>query len=165
MHFMTRRLLILAFVVALTVPAAAQDAEKLYNRQGYIHLQTGFRQHAGGFSGAGGGGEVFFYRGLGASADAAAQTANNGGGVGLVTYAMGPVWNFTNRTRSQRIVPFLGAGYVFALENGSAHGGYVAGGFTWWFRSRIGFRFEIRDQVIPAMGGNQVAFRFGLSFR
>jgi hypothetical protein len=162
---MTRKLLILAFVVALTVPAVAQDAEKPYKRQGYFHLQTGFRQHGGRFSGAGGGGEVFFSRGLGADVDLAAQTANNGQDVGLITYAMGPVWNFTNRTRSKRIVPFVGAGYVFALEDGYAHGGYLAGGFTWWIRSRVGFRFEVRDQVIPAMEGNQVMFRVGLSFR
>lgn len=161
---MTRKLLIPAFVVALTVTAVAQEAEKPYNRHGYIHLQWGFRQPGGGFSGAGGGGEVFFSRGLGVGADLASQ-GKKAEDIGLITYAMGPVWNFTSRTRSQRIVPFVGAGYVFALEDGSAHGGYVAGGFTWWIRSRVGFRFEIRDQVIPAMGGNQVAFRFGLSFR
>jgi hypothetical protein len=113
----------------------------------------------------GGGGDAFFYRGLGVAADLSSLAQYNRWDESIGTVAIGPTWHFTNRTRSQRVVPFVGAGYLLAFREGFGQGGYFGGGITWWFQPRIGFRFEVRDQVLPAWEDNQVMFRFGLAFR
>jgi hypothetical protein len=65
--------------------------------------------------------------------------------------------------------PSYGYGYIFAAP-GVASGGsatlHIGGGINYWFKKRVGLRFEIRDHVFPQDGAAHLLNgRVGLTFR
>lgn len=140
--------------LTLTALARAED----YNGHGYAYF--------GGLGGditatmtAGAGGERFLYKGLAAGAEIGA-----GPYFGLLS--VNPAYHFTNRDRARGIVPFVTGGYSLVFPYGGISLFNYGGGATWWFKDKLGIRFEIRDHRDNRFGEIQfVAFRVGIAFR
>ena len=62
--------------------------------------------------------------------------------------------------------PFVTGGYTLIFRSGHANLFNFGGGLNYWFRGRLGFRSELRDQVLT--DGSSLHYwgvRFGLAFR
>jgi hypothetical protein len=91
--------------------------------------------------GLGVGGEIGYFRHLGFGSDS---------GLGLLS--INPTYHFMNASESRKLVPFATGGFSLFFRSGSAIGGNFGGGITYWFKDRIGVRFELRDHI-PAYSG------------
>ena len=156
MTTVTMAFLTVGFLI-LTALARAED----YNGHGYAYF--------GGLGGdisatmtAGAGGERFLYKGLAAGADIGGAFGNSYFGL----LSVNPAYHFTNRDRARGIVPFVTGGYSLAFPYGGLNLFNYGGGATWWFKEKLGIRFEIRDHRDKRFEEIQfVAFRIGIAFR
>ncbi|MDX2154067.1 MAG: hypothetical protein SFV54_25230 [Bryobacteraceae bacterium] len=155
------RCIILLTLAAAALPAQTPAASERYNGNSYAYATLGGCQHGYFLAGAGGGGEAFLWKGVSLGADASYQTFNDGLHFGLAQVQGG--YHFINRRRSAKWDPFVTAGFGVGFRDGVASAGNLGGGFTYWFRDKIGLRFEGRAQGV---GGEViVAARIGISFR
>jgi hypothetical protein len=161
---MKKILFSLFLLVASSGLIVAQDTPAAHG-QGWLlsGVGTPVRQGAQPVFQLGFGGEGRLPYGLGAGAELGdlSQARNLGNGVGLFT--AGAFYHFPT---AQKVVPFVSAGYATAFRNGQAPGLYFSGGADYWFRDRLGVRFEVRDHVIVDYSRLHIlGFRLGLSFR
>ena len=111
------------------------------------------------------GGEKLFGFGLGAGGEL--------GALGMTTRWPSTVLGVLNLNASYHFSrpdatfdPFVTGGYSLFFRTGTSNGGNFGGGVNYWFADRVGFRFEVRDQV--AGRNPSVHFwgvRFGVTFR
>jgi len=85
-------------------------------------------------------------------------------GFGLLS--VNPSYHFLNATKSRKLVPFATGGFSLFFRGSAAAGGNFGGGVTYWFKDRLGVRFEVRDHI-PARSdlGHFPSFRVALTFR
>ena len=155
---------------AQTPEGAQSDSAFRYKWNGYGFYGGGDSvvddSGGGGFKGGGAGAEGFFWKGFTAGADASAfketygRWSRNFGHAGV-----NAGYHFASRAKIRGMDPFVlfGVGGFFPDEpKAVVHGG---GGFTYWFRQHIGFRFELR--VNERMRGDDIVgiVRFGVAFR
>ncbi|MDX2042392.1 MAG: hypothetical protein SF097_14310 [Acidobacteriota bacterium] len=112
------------------------------------------------------GGEGLLKGGFGVGGEigglAPAQSFSEGFGV----FSAGANYHFLKASKSGKVAPFVNGGYTMFFRNGVTNGGHFGGGANYWFKERVGLRFEVRDQVVSAFGNTHfVGFRFGLTFR
>lgn len=85
---------------------------------------------------------------------------------GFGVLSAGANYHFLNASKSGKVVPFVNGGYTMFFREGVANGGHFGGGVNYWFKERVGLRFEVRDHIVAeASGTHFLGFRFGLTFR
>ncbi len=113
----------------------------------------------------GGGGEGRIYKGLSAGAELGyvhpGESFRNGFGL----LSTNGAYRFWTRP-SQKVVPFLTAGYSLAFRDGTANLANFGGGVDYWFQDRAALRLEARDHIWPGENGIPTAhvltFRVGI---
>jgi hypothetical protein len=157
----------LVLAAATVALVAAQPASGQYGGHGYAVFSLGAPSggRLGDVLSFGGGGEGFLWKGLAVGTDLnyLAPRHDTGEGIGLWNLTGG--WHFTNRTREQKVVPFLSGGYTLAFRSGTANLINYGGGINYWFRPRLGLRIEVRDYRHTEYGRFNTELRFGMLFR
>jgi len=97
----------------------------------------------------GGGGEGRIYKGLSAGAEIGYlhPTKSFKDGFGLLS--TNGTYRFWKAWPSQKLVPFVTAGYSLAFRDGHANLANFGGGVDYWFRDRAALRLEVRDHIWP----------------
>ncbi|HMV86088.1 MAG TPA: hypothetical protein PLD20_27885 [Blastocatellia bacterium] len=113
----------------------------------------------------GGGGEGFVKGGLSVGAEIGGYVPAKqfDEGIGILNAGVG--YHFLKASKSGKVVPFVNGGYSLLFRSGAENGVHFGGGLHYWFKDRVGLRFEVRDQVAVSYNAHFVGFRFGLSFR
>ncbi|MDX1983361.1 MAG: hypothetical protein SFV51_24025 [Bryobacteraceae bacterium] len=169
-----RRFLNALSLLACLLPAGlyAQDSLPQSLTFGYAFAgpvfvpRSGFTRWDGTFVHAGGGGEAGIGRYLSAGGEVGIlapltnEFARTGGILagGISVHPRGPERHWD---------PFLSGGVGVLAGGGAAGLAYVGGGVHYWFRPRIGLRFEYRHHLWPNADGNiQLAgLRLGIALR
>jgi hypothetical protein len=114
----------------------------------------------------GGGGEGFIKGGLsvGAEVGGIAPSGQIDNGLGIFSANVG--YHFRKASQSRKVVPFVSGGYTLFFRSGVDNGVNFGGGVNYWFKDRLGLRFEVRDHVfVPSPDTHLIGFRVGLMFR
>ena len=113
----------------------------------------------------GGGGEGFVKGGLslGAEIGGYVPARQFDEGIGILSAGVG--YHFLKASKSGKVVPFVNGGYSLLFRSEAESGVHFGGGVHYWFKDRVGLRFEVRDQAAVRYNLHFVAFRVGLSFR
>jgi hypothetical protein len=171
---MTMKKLIAIFIVLMPVLAHAQSTMQNELR-GYGYVFAGPVVGPNGDTvslHAGAGGEGIFRKGFGI-----------GGEMGYVgqgifddrsyLLSLNLSYHFLNASKSRRLVPFLTGGTTLfggcndSIGGCKTLGGNFGGGLTYWFKDRIGMRFEVRDHIplLFSRPDHFPGFRIALTFR
>lgn len=114
----------------------------------------------------GGGGEARIYKGLSAGAELGYLHPAKEFGEGFGLFSTNGAYRFWTSSPSQRVVPFLTAGYSLAFREGTANLSNFGGGADFWFHDRAALRLEVRDHIWPSRDGAPTAhflmFRVGV---
>ena len=114
----------------------------------------------------GGGGEARIYKGLSAGAELGYLHPTKDFREGFGLFSANGAYRFWTSSSSQRVVPFLTAGYSLAFRNGTANLANFGGGLDYWFHDRAALRLEVRDHIWPSRDGSPTAhflmFRIGV---
>ena len=144
--------------------------EATFRGYGYVFGAPGFTDYRSGQKplavSVGGGGEAGLVRGLTAGAELAYMHGNAGRyssqySMGMASLNASYHWGIRNRNRN--VTPFSTWGYTHGF-NEAGNGSFfnLGAGAHYWFRPRLGVRFEFRDTAREAA---TVFFRIGLAFR
>ncbi len=156
-------------LATLQTPARAEsDAAFLYrwNGHGFYAAGGSMGETGAGLRGGGGGAEVFFWNRFTAGADISAFRDEYYRAVGTLGHAGAQVgYHFAPRDKVRGMDPFVlfGVGRFFPeASRAVVHGG---GGFTYWFKQRVGAQFEFR--VGERQYGDNIVglLRLGIAFR
>jgi hypothetical protein len=155
--------------------AAASAVEELragkpyrWNAHGFFTAGGSLAKIGGRFKGGGGGVEAFIGRGLAAGAEVSVYRDTYYGTIfmrNLGHVGANVSYHFAARERTRRMDPFVlfGVGRYFPGQSRVVvHGG---GGFTYWFKQRVGARFEFRVGEWQYAEYTVGAFRLGIAFR
>lgn len=165
--------LVLALFVSLFVVGSAQTPNSTQSTKdgghsyGYIFAAPGGTSGGGGGTlHVGGGGEAVHRKGFGIGAELAYLMPFESAGDGLGTFSVNGSYHFLKSSKSEKLVPFVTAGYTGFFRGGYANGVNFGGGVNYWFKPRVGFRVEFRDNVFAQDGtAHFLNVRFGLTFR
>ncbi len=150
-----------------TTPGLQADPSPRFRWNGFGYWAGGSSliKSQGGLSGGGGGIEAYIWKGLTVGGSLTAfhdSDTSRGLGHGCADLS----YHFAGRQKLRGMDPFLdfGLGGFFSDEakRVEANGG---GGFTYWFKDRLGIRFEF--QVNQRTRGDDIVglFRIGITFR
>jgi len=160
-------------VLVLFFPALVFAQGSDYSKgHGYVFFAPGFAAAKGetGMTMAhlGGGGEGFFIKNLGLGADVGYLAPFETFSDGIGTFSPNIVARFRAKSDVNRVEPFVTGGYTLFFREGTVNGINFGGGANWWFKDRVGLRFEVRDNMMmPSLDAKThfVGFRIGLTFR
>ena len=158
----------LIFVILLTalfsIVATAQGSE--HRGQGYAFVAPGGFTEGGSTLHFGVGGEGFVYKGLGVGGEIGYLGATRSLGEGFGVLSPNVSYHFLNASKSGKFVPFVTGGYTLLFRSGTANAFNVGGGVNYWFKERVGLRFEVRHHV-PTYTDltGFYGIRIGLAFR
>jgi hypothetical protein len=163
---MKRLLCVFVGILAISTPVVAQTGEES-RAHGYVFFAPGVTSPGGtGIAHLGGGGEALVYRGLGAGAELSYIAPWRAFGDGIGAFSPNASYHFRPHPGESKVTPFVTGGYTLLFRSGTANALNVGGGVTYWFRERMGLRFEVRDHIWPNGGtAHLVGFRVGLAFR
>jgi hypothetical protein len=138
------------------------------NSYGYLVAGPGGISSSYGGSGTtlhiAGGGEGVFGNGAGLAGEVGYLFPTQQADAGLGIFSINGSYHFLKA--SEKVKPFLTGGYSGFFRGGYANGVNVGGGVTYWFKSRVGLRVEVRDNNLAEDGGvNFINVRFGITFR
>lgn len=160
------KLQMIVICMLLTSGVHAWDKNPSGSRgQGYVFVAGVITPGGSGTIHAGVGGEGFVYRGLGIGAEVGFRGrpdrdfGDSVHGVGLLNIS----YHFFPKTSGRKREPFVTAGYAVAVRAGVVHGTNFGAGVNIWLRRDMALRCEVRDIVI--LGGHQIGFRIGATFR
>lgn len=162
---------ILAVLILALIPCLGQAQSSDYSKgHGYVYFAPGVESFDGESVGTmhiGFGGERFFSRYLGAGADAGYVAPYRSFKDGIGTFSPNFVARFRAKDSETKAEPFVTAGYTLFFRQGTANGANFGGGVNWWFKERVGLRFEVRDNVLidSNLTAHFVGGRIGLTFR
>ncbi|MGE0131077.1 MAG: hypothetical protein AB7U82_23615 [Blastocatellales bacterium] len=148
-------------------PKATQTTNENGYGYGYIFAAPGGSSNGGGGTlHIGGGGEGVLKNGVGIGAELGYLYPFEGIDEGLGTFSVNGAYHFLKASRSEKVTPFVTAGYTGFFRSGYANGFNFGGGVNYWFKKRVGLRFEFRDNVFAADGAAHLLnVRIGLTFR
>ena len=159
----------LATLILALVPCLAQAQTSDESKgHGYVYFAPGVTAPEGeGTIHIGGGGEGFFSRYVGAGADVGYVAPYSSFSDGIGIFSPNVVARFRPKGKENKVEPFVTGGYSLFFRDGTANGANLGGGVNWWFKERIGLRFEIRDSVLinTEETVQLIGFRIGLTFR
>jgi hypothetical protein len=76
------------------------------------------------------------------------------------------VARFRAKDEGNRLEPFVTGGYTLFFRSGTTNGANFGGGVNYWFKNRVGLRFEVRDTLsVEVRTVHFVGFRVGVTFR
>ena len=174
-------LFILLFVIVFAAPTYAQKTDKFY-AEGYGFW--GRRNSTPGTSVAGGGGEVFVFKGIGAGGDVGTTVGNPDNKITIAS--LGGSYHFFCCQAKRKFEPFGGAGWGFLWSDINMHGLeypgstnnrtglYLNQGLIIWPNKHVGMRIEVRELKTVVTygplaeafyGETHVEFRLGVTFR
>lgn len=150
-------------------PAKSSSGQSTTDRQayGYVFFAPGVVSGSSNtFLNFGGGGEGLIKGGLSLGGEISgftpAQAVDQG--IGILSADAG--YHFLKASKSGKVVPFVNGGYSLFFRSGAASGVNFGGGVNYWFKERVGVRFEVRDHIIVEYPDTHyVGFRVGLTFR
>jgi len=161
--------LVLGVLVLMLIPLLAQAQTGQESKgHGYIYFAPGITApESEGTLHIGGGGEGFFNRYLGAGAEVGYVAPYSSFSDGIGIFSPNVVARFRPKSNGNKVEPFVTGGYSLFFREGVVHGANAGGGVNWWFRERLGLRFEVRDNIMMESGetAHFVGFRFGFTFR
>ena len=151
------------------VPPAKSSSAAYDNRraQGYVFFGPGATSGSSTtWVNFGGGGEGFVKGGLSVGGEISGYSPAKSfdEGFGILSANVG--YHFLKASQSGKVVPFATGGYSWFCRSAAASGVNFGGGVDYWFKERVGLRFEVRDHVIVEYPDTHYAgFRVGLTFR
>jgi hypothetical protein len=150
--------------LCLALPSAAQTNAE-HRGYGYVYAGPLGSESGAGLT-AGGGGDGMVYRGVSVGGDFALLSPGSRWGRSFGAAALNGGYHFTNATSSGKVVPFVTAGPMAFFGDGVGYGINAGGGVNYWFKERLGARFEFRAHT-PVNTDLQTlyGFRIGLTFR
>lgn len=114
----------------------------------------------------GGGGEGLIKGGFGVGGEIGGLTYVRSFSSAIGVFSAGANYHFLNASKSGKVVPFVNGGYTLFFRDGVANGVHFGGGVNYWFKERVGLRFEVRDHfAVQYPEAHYVGFRFGMTFR
>lgn len=152
---MRKRMLIgtCALLIAFAIPGHAQTTDKYYAEP---YAFFGRRTSTPGTNSAGGGFDVFPYKGIAVGGDVGTTIGNPDGRITL--WSAGGSYHFFCCRYQRRVEPFLGAGFTYLAGSVNTHGisypnssgqnrngSNFNGGLIVWPAKHLGVRFEVRD--------------------
>ncbi len=158
---------ILLTIILLAAPVAASaqitSETAAYNGNAYVKALAGACQHGYGLYGGGGGAEAILWKGISLGGEVSHQAFSDGWG--LTYFTVQPGFHFKGRSRASKWDPFLTVGLGGAVSNRGGNGATAnfGGGFNYWLKDKVAFRFDVRTQAIADEA--MVVFGFGVSFR
>lgn len=166
----------LLLVVALPLAGAAQSvapkAKQTTNGDGYGYgyifaAPGGVSSGGDGTLHIGGGGEGVFNNGIGIGAELGYLHLFESFDDGLGTFSLNGSYHFLKASKSEKVAPFITAGYTGFLGGGGyLNGVNFGGGVNYWFKRRVGLRFEFRDNIPADNSAPHILnVRVGLTFR
>jgi len=161
---------ILGVLVLMLISSLAQAQTGQESKgHGYIYFAPGISApESEGAMHIGGGGEGFFNRYLGAGAEVGYVAPYSSFSDGIGIFSPNVVARFRPKSKENKVEPFVTGGYSLFFRSRSTNGANVGGGVNWWFKERLGLRFEVRDNFAVLDDGDTVhlvGFRFGLTFK
>ena len=166
---------VLLIVISLSLTAAAQTAspkaKQTTNKNGYSYgyifaAPGGTSSGGGGTLHIGGGGEGVLKNGAGIGVEVGYITPFESFGDGLGIFSVNGSYHFLKSSKSEKVAPFITSGYTGFFRSGYANGVNFGGGVNYWFKPRVGLRFEFRDNVFLQEGSAHfLNVRVGLTFR
>ena len=162
---------LITLIVCLSMTALAQTGSTASKPNGggygYVFFGPGWLPNGGeGIMHVGGGGEATFKNGAGIGAELAYLTPFRFPGDGLGTFSVNVSRHFLKTSGSEKVVPFLTGGYTGFFREGYANGVNFGAGVNYWFKPRVGLRFEVRDNILVQDDAHHhLNFRVGLTFR
>jgi hypothetical protein len=171
---MTVRKLMVIFIVLMPALAFAQSPAP-NERRGYGYafaapLVSPNGEHVSLHTGIGA--EGIFFKGFGIGGEIGVVGPGAFGNSGFLV-SVNPSYHFLNVSQSKRVVPFVTGGVTLfggchaSIGGCNGLGGNFGGGLTYWFKDRIGMRFEARDHIplFYASADHFPSVRVGLTFR
>ncbi len=142
----------LAFGAALLVLAAAGPlSAQTVGGQGFAVVGPGTVSDGGGTTlHMAGGGEALVKRlGLGALFEVGFLGPSDYLSEGIGVLSINGVYHIrvSGPERGAGVSPFVTGGYSLFFREGHLNMWNVGGGVDWWFRSKVGLRIELRDQL------------------
>lgn len=113
----------------------------------------------------GGGGEGLVKGGFSVGAEIGALAPYQDFGAVFGIFSADAGYHFLKASQSGKVVPFVNGGYTLFFRSGVDNGINFGGGVNYWFKERVGLRFEVRDHVPVPTNVHFVGFRVGLTFR
>ena len=162
-----KRAILVTLILAL-VPCLGQAQSSDYSKgHGYGYFAPGVSSGGAGTMHFGGGGERYFGRHVGVGVEAGYLSPLGSFSEGIGTFSPDVVARFLPKSSENKVEPFVNGGYSLFFREGAVHGANVGGGVNWWFKDRLGLRFEVRDNFAAIEGDtvHLVGFRIGLTFR
>ena len=157
-----RRLVLIA--ISLWMISARGQAQEFEapRRIGYVFLAPG--HDTSGWKKttlqAGVGGHLVVYKGLGLNVETGALFHPGNGEAHTSLTSFGASYHFLNSQSPRKIVPFVTAGYTYAVNSTmpNMHMLNFGGGVDYWFRENLGLRLEVRDHFSPKAYPNGTFF-------
>lgn len=122
-----------------------------------------------GLLNVGGGAEFRLYKGFTAGAELGYVAPTQGFRDGFGLFSPNVAYHFWTSSSSQKLVPFLTAGYSLGFRNGTEHMANFGGGVDYYITDNFGVRFDVRDHIAPSQDGDPTVhfpiFRFGVVVR
>ena len=148
--------------LAFSVAAQTSTEKRGY---GYVYAGPLGSEAGAGFT-AGGGGDGLIYHGLSLGGDFTLLSPGSRWGRSFGAVAVNGGYHFTQADSSGKFVPFVTAGPMAFFGDGVGYGFNAGGGVNYWFKERLGARFEFRAHT-PVNTDLQTmyGFRIGLTFR
>ena len=144
---------LITLIVCLSMTAMAQTGSTAPKPNGggygYVFFGPGGSVPNGGEATmhVGGGGEALFKNGAGFGAELAYLTPFKYPGDGIGTFSVNGSYHFLKSSKDGKAVPFLTGGYTGFFRDGYANGVNFGVGVNYWFKPRVGLRFEFRDNI------------------
>ena len=166
-----KRLIGTTLLIGLLPLVAAAQGKDYSKGHGYVYSGAGataaFDDGGEGIIHMGAGGEGFFHKHLGIGADLGYVAPFERFTKGVGTFSPNLVARSRGRNHRNRLEPFVTCGYTRFLGLGDPNGANFGGGVNWWFKERLGLRFELRDNLWGEGGEiyHLAGFRLGLTFR
>ncbi|MFN0112667.1 MAG: hypothetical protein ACKVZH_27735 [Blastocatellia bacterium] len=154
-----------------TQPSSGQSSTpgSQHKGYGYVFVAPGGIVSADGGTGTmhfGIGGEGLIKGGFGVGGEIGGLAPIRSFSSGIGVFSAGANYHFQNASKSGKVVPFVNGGYTLFFRDGVANGVHFGGGANYWFKERVGLRFEVRDHVaVEYPDAHYIGFRVGLTFR
>jgi len=161
---------VLAHAQTNSTQSSTSKSNSDYRGYGYVFAAPGVVANNGGGGTPtlhfGGGGERLIKGGFGVGGEIGGLAPVEAFSDGFGVFSAGANYHFLNASKSGKVVPFVNGGYTMFFRNAVANGGHFGGGVNYWFKERIGLRFEVRDHIVAEIPDTHfIGFRFGLTFR